>query len=778
MDARKRIEELADAATAGLRDDAELRLEVRAEVTTHMEEAIAAHQAKGMGQEEALELAVKAFGPVADVAEGLLEANRRRMKLRALTRLAARVVLVPAAVVVALVVFSRLVPLRGAVQMFCAIPDPGWDGGPDQLEGVWKGLTEDEAFLFRGDTTRGTEAARQRAIWEAHPQSKMWYGNYVTHLLADCEQRTTGPTGEELAKQLAELERTLSSPEWQAGLPEGAAVDPKRVVSMVEAELRRFVEPDAPAGEPPTLELVLQELRRGEQLDPDNGRYNLAMAALLADRAAALEDVEEAKTPDGKSESWETLVVHDRRLLDRAMAELLKGARKPRYTTWQQEVLRERFGLLSPVRRFEEEIARIAWAAGLLLPDAAPRRHLATVAPLYGQMLIAEGRRAEGEAFLEVSCPLALKYHADAFTLVEQLVANAAVHRARQYGVAAYEAAGEPEKARRLATRANRLTKPFDDLRERREAGADPDLGDYLERSGGFLDKILMPALDMELVKDVDLGAGRELEHVLAEQIATSAYLAMLLGLMLLCLAAVVWQRLTGGPSVSPLLLLPDWRTLVRILGLGVLAPLAAFYLYTRWSGAAGREFGFTYLMNRFLVELVLLGATLALLTRGMALRAIRSRCERLQIAVPPRRRWATRVAWAVLVALWLMSLAVRGGIRTASGELWSLTVAGGLATVGLLALLGAVRFVYGTRGYGVYCATVARSLIPVFAAAVVLVGVVAHPYLRAREVTLLRAQTALSPGEGLMSFTRAEALMVERMKAKVAEAAREPDKK
>ena len=103
------------------------------------------------------------------------------------------------------------------------------------------------------------------------------------------------------------------------------------------------------------------------------------------------------------------------------------------------------------------------------------------------------------------------------------------------------------------------------------------------------------------------------------------------------------------------------------------------------------------------------------------------------------------------------------------------------VAWVGLLVavvavIVGAVHFVYGERGYGAYCATVARSLIPVFAAAVVLVGVVAHPYLRAREMTLLRAQTALAPGKGMLSFTRAEALMVERMKARIVEAAKEPE--
>ena len=82
MDARERIEQVVSDATLGLKDDAELRLDVRAELASHLEEAIAAHEAAGKSREEALELALKGFGPVADVAAGLVEGNRRRMKLR------------------------------------------------------------------------------------------------------------------------------------------------------------------------------------------------------------------------------------------------------------------------------------------------------------------------------------------------------------------------------------------------------------------------------------------------------------------------------------------------------------------------------------------------------------------------------------------------------------------------------------------------------------------------------------------------------------------------
>ncbi len=65
-----------------------------------------------------------------------------------------------------------------------------------------------------------------------------------------------------------------------------------------------------------------------------------------------------------------------------------------------------------------ERLGRIAWAAGILMPDCKLQRTVARMAPRYGEILIAEGRREEGEAFLDLWQPLAMKCNEDAFTLV------------------------------------------------------------------------------------------------------------------------------------------------------------------------------------------------------------------------------------------------------------------------------------------------------------------------------------------------------------------------
>jgi hypothetical protein len=228
MEPKPRTDQLVDDAAAGLRADPELWLDVRQELASHIEEAADAFRAQGKSEAESFELAAKAFGSPLDVAADLAAANRGRMKLRALARLAARALLVPAAVAAALVVCSRLLPLRDvvAVTRLVSSEDPALATGMERMTARAVGrLPADKMLLLRGDPSRPTKAEQQRAIWEAHPESKVYYGNYVSTLLHEYQM-----AGEKAT--------------------------------------------------PDFLDLVERELRRGETLDPDNARYGIALAAI------------------------------------------------------------------------------------------------------------------------------------------------------------------------------------------------------------------------------------------------------------------------------------------------------------------------------------------------------------------------------------------------------------------------------------------------------------------------------------------------------------------
>ncbi len=727
MDPKSRIEQLVDDAAAGLRADPELWLDVRAELASHIEEAADAFRAQGKSEEESLELAAKGFGSPLDVAADLAAANRRRMKLRALARLAARALLVPAAVAIALYVCSRLVPLRDAAAILNGLMGKGYSAFGTtvfdldrMMGGVLGRLPLDKALLLRGDPTRSTLSERQRAIWEAHPESKVYYGNYITSLL------------------------------------HGAGSN---------AAALEFIEP---------------ELRRGEALDPDNARYGIVLATLWMRRAAELKDVPVPKADAGTAPARYRLEVKDRALLDRAEALLVEAAKKPYYKTYTQEMLRERLALLPPARRLEDQVVRIAWAAALLLPDCAMARDTARYALTYGDLLVAEGKAREAEPFLDVWYPLAVKTEADAFTLIELLVATAIVRIGEQYAVSGYEKAGMADKTAWTRARAERLTAPFDAYNKRRKSGAEGAIMTQMRRSGSVLDNQLLPALDPEILKDYDLAPGRDLEQVLLEEVAVSMFLVILVGLMALCALTALRWRWAKGMASAPLLLLPDGRMLLRILILAVLLPLAGYCAYARWSGIAGREFGFAYIWYRFVLEMILLGGAILALAISMAGRRIRRRCESLGIPVPPRgmtRRFRI-VFWAAVLFLWGVCLTFRG--RMPAWGPWVLIPLVAAAAVVVLIGIHAAdpTVILRKRAYGLYLGTVARSLIPVFAAAILVIAGATHPYLVTREAALVGADDSLAPGSRQISFTRAESLMVERLKDGVAQAAREIEAK
>jgi len=710
MDATDPIYRFTEAVTSELKDDAELRLDVSAEVRSHIEEAAAALRAEGKGEAESLELALKAFGSPAEVAGALGAANRRRMRLRALARLAARAVLVPAALVVALVVCRRHVRLVGEAGAWLSLGSSGV-GSPSG--GGSRGLAEETRFLLHGDESRPTQAGRQRAIWQAHPENKVYFGNYVTHLVQEYSAESEGG---------------------------------------------------------PSLEMMEEELGQGEGLDPENGRYPLLLASLWAERACTLE---EREAEEGNGEPQAAFAVKDRALLGRAMAKVLEGAEKPYLRTYSKEMLCERLRALPPARRLEDQIGRVAWAAGTLLPDCARHRHLAKLIPHCAALLASEGKAAEAEALLGAWEPLGVKMGEDAFTLVEILVAGAVIQAGSEASATELEKLGRGERAAAMRARAKQLAAPLEAWKAGRKT-FDHDQERRLIQEAGVLDGMLVPAIGADTLKEIDLDRGRTLEQTVVEDLGVTVCVLMLLAVALGGLVAALRWRWARGVPAAPLLVLPGWRTSVRILALGTIVPLGVFYVYTRWSGLAGREYSLGFLGHRFGLELCLLATTIVGLTVAMTTSAVRRRCDELGLEVPPRSRWAPPL-WGALAVLWVLCLVQRGQIPLghnlgAMAYLW----VGGMLVV-LLPVMVVARWLTGRREHGLYLGTIARSVIPALAAAAILVGGLAHPYLGEAEARLVAQETTLSGRDDLVGFTRVEALLVDRLKRQLAEAAAQP---
>lgn len=655
------IDRLADGATEGLRDDRELRLDVRQELVSHIEESIADCREGGMGQEQSVAEGVKAFGPAIEIAAELVSANRARMRVRQRVRLAIRALLVPASLLVAVWIHSETLATSRMVRSMSDFDGGSHDDGYTKELLCPGGMTEETAFLFFGDTSLETGSERQRSIWERYPTNRLFYGNYITEL-----------TSERQLKDMDDL---------------------------------RFFE---------------QEIRKGEELDPENARYNYLLAGMMMEIASEWD----YRASDDGGEEERVLIVRDRPLLDRAMAEVLKGGEKPFADTYLMQMQALRFAELPRESSMAECIARAGYAAGMPLPDVLRYTNVGRTSSEYAQLLIGEGKKKEAIPYLEAWSPLAEKMLATGGALIETLAAFA-IAGTSSNNVAILEEIGEAERAAAMSSRSEALVAVSREYRAGIRA-ENNDLDELVSRHGGIMQALLLPSLGGMSLSKEDLAPLWYLEQTVIERGWLSLFVASLLAAMLGLFVVSLCLRFTRGGESAPLLLLPDAARMLRVIACSVLIPLAVFFIYTRHTDLAGRDLSMR-MWPRFVIELHLLTVVMLSVAAYRMQKLVDVRCRQLGLESPGKRNYSV---------MFLVCFIPLGVIVWAAA---------------------------GRRRSAMFRGTVARSLIPVLALIIVLVGTLAHPYLLNREKRFVRADVILAMPEG-GGFTQMETHLVERL--------------
>ena len=737
MNETNRTEEFLAAATAGLKHDRELQLDVQAELRSHLEERRSEAEAGGLGADAATDEAVRAMGPAAELAADLERANHRRMRLRALIRLAAQWLLAPLAVAVAVLTTDW-----GTFQVVRLVEALGGNDNAlfQQGPGVRHGLTPEQQLVLYGDRTRKTTIEQQRAIWEKWPASKVYLHNHLTYLVA-----RDGELG---------------------------AKTPERDAAFAA------------------------EVAKLQSLDPDNARFDYLLAGRLLDQAVETKS-REVKGPDGKSKAEYDTVVKDRAKLDAAMAHFKAGLAKPEFRRYTRELAVERLAILGEPTSLLQEISEIALIAGVLLPDLAHLRNLARTTVFYGELLANEGRREEADLFLNAYRRFVPQLSRDSFTLIDVLVVGAIAGVAADRVPAVYDQLGDTAAAERARAETTALAAPLKQWKEKRQAADKTPAGQAwatdLRRHGGILAGLLLPALG-EYPTPAELAPGRHLEYVVAEGLALGVLSVGLTELMLGFVLMAFCYRWVRGGGPGTLQLLPEASEVVRVLSLGVLLPLLLFYLFTRWLPWNGRDLSLSYGWPQFLVQLLTLFLVMMGMTLGLAGRTVRRRCRELLLPVAPASRTFWRVAgWSLIgilvsVLLSLLCLFVSLWIAGALNEhpwmgtqdpktqvvvFWYLALPANvlLLFVAVAIGYGIVRDVRFGRSCAAYYGSLARTLIPVVALALILVSVCSRPYLRMEERRLLRSDRVMriDPNGG---FTVVESRVTQRLKAEIQQAA------
>ena len=586
---------------------------------------------------------------------------------------------------------------------------------------AWAHLSDEKQFQLFGDLTRKTRSAQERALWEKNPESKVYYANYVRILLDDYKEKDLDNSFDYLEK----------------------------------------------------------EIRRGEDLDPDNAFYNYMLAAVLFKRGA-----EWKSNNGGKAEEW---VIKDKALLDLAIVELNKAERKPYYRRYLSEFLKERLDLFPETKRLEDRIGKMAYFASIPLADSGLIRDLFKALPFY----VENDELPEDDAaqildawhvFLEKAIP-------DAWCLIDVLVFSAIANMAggevddsmaegkRDESVAfgkvadVYEAMGKPEDANSTRFLAKKLGEPKKNWVAVRESKRVIEMErDLIFWKGSILARMLLPNLGEPVTEEM-LRPGRQADRIVIEQFNLSCilcyFVVAIIGTLILFM---VCQSASKGRT-APLLLLPSWRIAMETLGLAILLPMFLYFAFTRWSGLSSFENGIEDWRLLFL-ELGLLDVSFLAASTLLSASYIRKRCQALDIPIPkPANSFLIKLCWGGMGILCLCC--------AASKKLFGHQVAleTGLYLVGsgmglIVGGVGIVVFIKGCMSrntYGLFYGTLARSLMPVYACAIILIAVIGLPWLQKEESALLKKDPLFDSNPH--GFTVLEGNLTKRLQSELAAA-------
>ena len=656
---------------------------------------------------DGVEQALQAMGPAAELGGELLAANRARMRMRAVVRHAVQWLLLPTSIAIALLMTDWSTPRM--LRWIGALA--GDIGHSTSTAHPAKRLTSAQHLVVFGDTSRSNVIQRERAIWERWPQDKIYAHNYLT---------------------------TVASHESQSTSTSAA---PSAALAQAIAEVR--------------------------PLDPDNARYDYLLAAQWLSQGAKIDSIY-TNDAAGERQLLLTWTIQDRPALDEAMRHLREGLTKPVYRRYSREMLARRQEALGQPKTLYEEVQSIDIAAGVLLPDVAKMRALTRGAIKYGELLASEGRPEEARVFLDAWKRLHIQMNGDAFTLIDVLVAAAIADAGRLLVPPIYEAVGDSARADRAHQEATALAEPVRAWKDRRKAAESAEREQAMKDGGGVLAGLLLPALG-EYPTDAELAPSRYVEYAIATGLVISLLSVGLLLGMLICGGRILFQRVRGKAS---LLLLPTWGATVRILLAGVLLPLGMWVALTHCPSLSGWDLGLHVNYPKFAMQSAVLIALLLWLPVQLATQWMRGRCRALLIPVPPSERiGAIPIAMGIALTL---AVSLLPGSRLYAGVHPPLLFLVLGVLWGVILLIRAVLYIlrFGERSaYRLFRASTLRSLIPVYALALILVSLTARPYLRFEERRWVARDTlmAVPPGGG---FTTLEMRLTEQLKAAMTRAA------
>ena len=399
-----KLNQSLDLFTEGLRSDPEIRLDIRRELQSHLEEKIAEETAQGHSNDESLELALKTFGSPVEVADGLTAANRRRMNFRARMRLLAGALLIPAVLICAFIslgmasgltslniLFGNKLQFLNTSRIFTA--------------DIFRRYTPEQKLILNGDRARKTNFEQQKAIWEKFPDNKIYAANYILALIS------------------------------------GNNKDMNQ-------------------------EFILAEIRQSELLDPDNALYNYLAADILLKDACNEEDACSLPREDKKAKQKYRFELKDRALLEKAMHEYLAGVNKKYCNSYTADLLKQRLQIMGEANSLAGQLEQMVLGAGTMLPQLNNYRNIGKYMPEYAGILIKEGKKQEALQYLNTWKQFIRQINSDSDYLISLLVTDAIARIDAEKLPPLYNKLGMAETAKTVTLETELLSIPVREWKE------------------------------------------------------------------------------------------------------------------------------------------------------------------------------------------------------------------------------------------------------------------------------------------------------------------------
>ncbi len=623
-----------DRVTRRLAVDRELRLEVRQELRSHVEESAAEFRVAGRSDADALAEALRKLGDETELSDQLWRANRRRVRLRAAAAWAVRLLLPPAAA--ALIAFLTISGLTAGA-IFYNIGSPGiYEPFPGAAQLIRR--AEGRAYADAPQDVRllldqgGDTIAIARRLVQEHPGDHALYANYATQSL--------------YRRGVVDLQK--SNGEAYQGEDDGLMREPVRSAST---QLAYTIVPEI---DEPVLRETLAVLAEGERREPDNAFYPLLASSLLFSASTQQqEDPNRIHRLEGQppelAAGLDRIIVTDPARHAEARAALSRAAGKPYFRTYAAELVRRKLEPLHP-RRVADLLMRTRQEIKTVLPWLIELRNATYRSVAEAPDLAKAGRADEARRVIAEAKAIVPKIAADAEGINELFTAYEARGQVDAAEGFTLEQLGDASGARAAWTRYGAASHRARDVQQSADASeAKSRAGLIYSVIGGQwvdparLDTRLMIRAERAALDSLAVGAISTVLTVLA------AVYAVLAGLW--------WLRSRG--DMRPARLGVGWRRIVRIVGLGVVLPVAVYLVYAHLVPLGARSAELTVMLTRLTVEYSLLALIVLVIVSTMTRRAVLARMAELRLPQPPSVLRDMAHPWVISVALAVAAAAV-----------------------------------------------------------------------------------------------------------------------